>query len=261
MLRIEVTHTFDVSVAEAFAYITDMKNWPEYWPGFIRIDNPAAAGWSNPGDRATVVIKLLNRERALNMELEAFQKDASVTYVSRQRGLPDVRHERHFEAARNGCVYRLIVEYEPRTGFAGLFDRTVVRRSVEQAMRRTMQNLDRLFARCRLLAERWRGAAPRLLFRTCDTLSYEAMFVDVCRCKSAAVLCQNCVTYPPDTPGQHRHLRGHAEADRCCGKSLIGSALVRFGVRQHARAESISKRAPIDRSASLRFRINSLRAV
>jgi hypothetical protein len=128
MLRIEVTHTFDVSVAEAFAYITDMKNWPEYWPGFIRIENPAAAVWSNPGDRATVVIKLLNRERALNMELEAFEKDASVTYVSRQRGLPDVRHERHFEAARDGCVYRLIVEYEPRTGFAGLFDRTLVRR-------------------------------------------------------------------------------------------------------------------------------------
>ena len=123
MLRIEVIHTFDVSVAEAFAYITDMKNWPEYWPDFIRIENPAATVWSNPGDRATVVIKLLNRERALNMELEAFQKDASVTYVSRQRGLPDVRHERHFEAARDGCVYRLIVEYEPRTGFAGLVDR------------------------------------------------------------------------------------------------------------------------------------------
>ena len=63
MLRIEVTHTFDVSVTEAFAYITDMKNWPEYWPDFIRIENPAAAGWSSPGDRATVVIKLLTRER------------------------------------------------------------------------------------------------------------------------------------------------------------------------------------------------------
>ena len=49
MLRIEVTHIFDVSVAEAFAYITDMKNWPEYWPDFIRIDNPAPVGWSNPG--------------------------------------------------------------------------------------------------------------------------------------------------------------------------------------------------------------------
>ena len=142
MVRIEVTRTFDVSVAEAFAYITDMKHWPEYWPNFIRIENPAAARWSNPGDRATVVIKLLNRERALNMELETFQKDAYVTYVTRQRGLPDVHHERHFEAARAGCVYRLIVEYEPRTGWAGLFDRTFVRRSVERAMRRTMQNLD-----------------------------------------------------------------------------------------------------------------------
>ena len=40
---------------------------------------------------------------------------------------------------------------------------------------------------------------------------------------------------PPETPGQHRHLH--------CGKSLIGSALVRSGMRQHARAESISKRA------------------
>ena len=148
-MRLEVIHTFDVSVAEAFAYITDMKNWPEYWPDFIRLEHPAATGWSTPGDRATVVIKLLNRERALHMELEAFQKDAYVRYVSRQQGLPDVRHERHFEAARDGCLYRLIVEYEPRTGFAGLFDRTLVRRSVEQAMRRTMQNLDRLFLKRR----------------------------------------------------------------------------------------------------------------
>jgi Polyketide cyclase / dehydrase and lipid transport len=144
MLRIDVTHTFHVSVAEAFAYITDMKNWPEYWPDFVRIEHPAAARWSNAGDRAIVVIRLLNRERALNMELETFQKNARVTYLSRQRGLPDVRHERHFEAASDGCVYRLSVEYQPRTGLTGLFDRMLVRRSVERAMRQTVQNLDRL---------------------------------------------------------------------------------------------------------------------
>ena len=66
---------------------------------------------------------------------------------------------------------------------------------------------------------------------------------------------------PPETLGQHHDLRGHAHAHRCCGKSLIGSALVRFGVRQHARAESISKRAPSTTRTSLRFRINGLRAV
>jgi hypothetical protein len=58
----------------------------------------------------------------------------------------------------------------------------------------------------------------------------------------------------------HRPIRGHAEADRCWGKSLIGSGLVRFSVRQHARAESISKRAPSTTRPSLRFRINELRA-
>ena len=30
-----------------------------------------------------------------------------------------------------------------------------------------------------------------------NTLPYDVTFVDVCRRKSAAVLCQNCVTYPP----------------------------------------------------------------
>jgi len=144
-LRIEVSHTFDVSVAEAFAYITDTKNWPAYWPGFVRIENAAAASWSTAGDKAIVVITLLNRERALNMELESFQKDACVTYVSRQRGLPDVRHERHFEGAHDGCRYRLIVEYQPRRGFAGLFDRIILRRSVKQALRKTVRNLDRIF--------------------------------------------------------------------------------------------------------------------
>jgi len=66
---------------------------------------------------------------------------------------------------------------------------------------------------------------------------------------------------PPETLGQHRHLRGHAHAHRCCGKSLIASALVGFGVRQHARRESISKRAPSTTRTSLRFGINGLRAV
>lgn len=145
MVRIEVSHTFPVPVSEAFAYITDMRNWPAYWPDFIRIENPTEAKWSNPGDKATVVIKLLNRERALNMEMKEFQKDVRVTYVSRQQGLPDVRHERHFKAVPAGCEYRLIVEYEPRQGFTGLFDSLFVKGSVERAMRKTVQNLDRVF--------------------------------------------------------------------------------------------------------------------
>ena len=59
---------------------------------------------------------------------------------------------------------------------------------------------------------------------------------------------------PPATLGYHRDLRGHAEADRCCAKSLLGNALVRFSVRQHARRESISKRARSTTPTSLRLK-------
>ncbi len=150
MVHIEVSHTFPVSVSEAFAYITDMKNWPEYWPGFVRIENPSEAKWSNPGDKITVVIKLLNRERALNMELKEFQKDTRVTYVSRQQGLPDARQERHFQTVPAGCEYRLIVEYQPRQSLTGVFDRLLVKGSVERAMRKLVQNLDRVFQQQRV---------------------------------------------------------------------------------------------------------------
>jgi hypothetical protein len=49
---------------------------------------------------------------------------------------------------------------------------------------------------------------------------------------------------PVEIQVKHRHLRGDAEAHRCSAKSLIGTALVGFDVPQHARTESISKRAP-----------------
>jgi len=145
MVRIEVSHTFPVSVAQAFAYITDMKNWPAYWPDFIRIENPSEARWNRPTDKTTIVIKLLNRERILKLELRDFERDGRVAYISRQQGLPDARHERLFKPTPDGCEYRLVVEYEPRAGLAGLFDRWLLKRSVERALHKTVQNLESIF--------------------------------------------------------------------------------------------------------------------
>jgi len=70
------------------------------------------------------------------------------------------------------------------------------------------------------------------------------VFVHVCREQVGIRAVSELCHIPPETRGQHQHLRGHAHAHRCCGKSLIGSALVGFGVRQHAWRESISKHAP-----------------
>ena len=145
MERIETSRVFPVPPGEAFAFITDLRNWERYWPDFVRIHDRDRARWSEPGDRLTLVTRLLGREVELHMTLETFQRDRLVTYRSQQRGLPDAHHERHFQAVPEGCEYRLVVAYEPRGGLRGLFDRLLVRRSVAGAMRRTLENLDAIF--------------------------------------------------------------------------------------------------------------------
>jgi Polyketide cyclase / dehydrase and lipid transport len=145
MIRIEAKRILPGSVSEGFAYITDMNRWPEYWPNFVRVENPATARWREPGDQVTIVLRLLYRERALNMWLEQVRKDEWVTYMSHQRGLPNVRHERYFRSVASGFEYRLVVAFEPRSGLAGLFDRILLKRAVTRALHKTIANLSRVF--------------------------------------------------------------------------------------------------------------------
>lgn len=145
MIQVQKTQTYPISPSEGFAYITDVNNWRNYWPDFVRIQDPANARWSKSGDTVTLDVRLLNRERELTMILEEFKCDLLVTYLSRQTGLPDAHHERHFRAVRGGFEYRMVVTFVPRAGIVGLFDRTLVRIAVTQALRKTHQNLDSIF--------------------------------------------------------------------------------------------------------------------
>jgi len=145
MIRVELAHTFPISAGDAFAYITDTKNWKEFFPNFVRLDDPAHAKWDTPGDRVTVVIRLLGREVQVNMTLEQHQKDKRVTYVSRQQGLPDARHERHFKAVPEGFEFCPVVAFAPRRGLAGLFDRLLLKRAITGALRKTIENLESVF--------------------------------------------------------------------------------------------------------------------
>ena len=140
MLRIEHEHRFGCSVDAGFAYITDIANWPDYWPGFVRIE--PGSRWSAPGDEAVIVVRLLGREVELHMTLSRLSTNELVEYESRQHGLPDARHERHFLREDGGLRYRLVVEYEPRARLRGLYDRVLVRRGVERALRQTVANLE-----------------------------------------------------------------------------------------------------------------------
>jgi hypothetical protein len=141
-MRVEHEHEFGVPVDQGFAFITDMTNWPRYWPGLLRVEG--GSRWREAGDEARVVTRLIGREVELHMTLRRFEPNSFVAYESRQPGLPDARHERHFILTGGGFRYRLVVEYEPRRGMRGLYDRVLVRRGVVRALRQTTANLDGL---------------------------------------------------------------------------------------------------------------------
>jgi hypothetical protein len=140
VIRVEREHLFAVPVEAGFAFITDMSNWPLYWPGFVRLES--GSRWSAVGDTARIVVRLLGRNVELRMTLGRFDQNRLVEYESTQSGAPDAHHERHFAPADGGFLYRIAVEYTPRAGLRGLYDRFLLRRGVDRALRQTIANLD-----------------------------------------------------------------------------------------------------------------------
>ena len=141
MIRVEEHRRFAVPVERGFDYVTDTANWPAYWPDFEGVE---AEEWPAVGARAVVRLRLLGRTTELELTMRRFERPRLVEYESRQRGLPDARHQRRFEPDGDAFDYTILVEYEPRGGLAGrLLDRTVLRRAVERAARRTLDNLER----------------------------------------------------------------------------------------------------------------------
>jgi hypothetical protein len=144
MTRLEGARRYDVSVERGFAYITDTANWHKFWPGYVRLED--GSRWGTEGDTARLVTRLLGRQRLLTMKITRFERNRLVTYTSTQPGLPDAAHERHFEPDGAGFVYRLVVEYEPRGGIAGVFDRRVLARGIRRAFEDTFAALERELA-------------------------------------------------------------------------------------------------------------------
>ena len=143
MTRVEATRRYDVRVERGFAFITDTANWSKFWPGYVRLEE--GSRWGAVGDTARLVTRLLGRDRELTMTITSFDPNRLVSYTSTQPGLPDASHERAFEPDGDGFVYRLAVEYEPRGGVAGVFDRLLLERGIRRAFESTFEALEREF--------------------------------------------------------------------------------------------------------------------
>jgi hypothetical protein len=141
MVRVESAHRYGVPAERGFGFITNAANWPRFWPGYVRLE--PGSSWGAKGDTARLVTRLLGRDRELTMTVTEFEPNRLVTYTSTQPGLPDARHERHFEPEGDGFVYRLVVEYEPRGGVAGVLDRVLLARGIRRAFASTFAALER----------------------------------------------------------------------------------------------------------------------
>jgi uncharacterized protein YndB with AHSA1/START domain len=144
VIHVSETGVLPVGLDEGFRYVTDPANWPEYWPGVVVVD---ASRWAEPGDVATVTMRLLRRPVELRLELDELRPPELVAYRSRQSGLPDARHERRFANEGGRLRYTLTTEFEPRSGLQGLYDRLLVARGVRRALRATLARLDEIFTR------------------------------------------------------------------------------------------------------------------
>lgn len=86
MIRIEHERIFQTPIEQGFSAITDITNWPKYWPGLVRVEPESR--WGTPGDQTRVILRLFGREVELAMTLREFVPNQLVAYDSVQGGLP-----------------------------------------------------------------------------------------------------------------------------------------------------------------------------
>jgi hypothetical protein len=145
MPRLEETRVLPVSRQEGFDYITNVRNWPSYWPKLLDISDEDNVSWSQPGDTARVMLEIRGKPVEMTMHLDEFRPPETVTYESTQEGLPAFRHERHFRDNDGRLEYTLVISFEPRRGPRGIIDRLFVTPVVKRSLTETLDNLESIF--------------------------------------------------------------------------------------------------------------------
>lgn len=138
-LRIEYGAELPVPPAQAFAFVSDPRNWPRFIASLVT----AAGGddWGRVGGHGQMTTRFLGRTVESTMELTTWDPPREFRYLSRQPGAPDLDNRRTFEPTpnRNGTRLSGTTLVVPRSGVAGLADRAQVlalRRLYAGAMRR-----------------------------------------------------------------------------------------------------------------------------
>ncbi|MFO7549212.1 MAG: SRPBCC family protein [Acidimicrobiia bacterium] len=146
-MHAELSHTYPVPLEQGFDYVADFHNWPSWYVGMSEILEPEQASWRDPGDEVRFRYSVLGRQ----VEGVAILEDRTPAEMARFRtevpGLPVFHFTYHYSRiGRDSFELNVTMDTdEPTTLFGRAVDRTLLPRTVERDVERSLENLEDIF--------------------------------------------------------------------------------------------------------------------
>ena len=126
--------------AEAFAFVSDPRNWHLFFDSLRSAE--ADADWGTVGGHARMTNAMLGRTITSELELTVWDPPREFRYTARQPGRPDLDNRRVFVPLPGGTRMQGTTESRSRGGLAGLTDQALglaLQRTYNTAMARLPQ--------------------------------------------------------------------------------------------------------------------------
>jgi glyoxylase-like metal-dependent hydrolase (beta-lactamase superfamily II) len=139
-VRITYEAVIPLPPQEAFAFLTEPRNWPSFVSSMRSTSKEA--GWEGIGGRAEMANTFMGRRVTSELEMTAWDPPREFGYVSRQPGAPSLHNRRVLDPVPGGTRLRGTTEAVLRSGLPGLLDRVqrqMLRRTYAAAMARLPQ--------------------------------------------------------------------------------------------------------------------------
>lgn len=145
MAAVTNSRRYPVSRTDAFSYLTDPQNWPDYYSGVVAVAESAAFG--KPGDTVDVTYSLLGRRVGVSVTVDEIRDGEMIRHTAVVPGLPDVHQTWTYRDAGDGLMLDASLTTEGSTSFFGrAIDRLVVPRALQRDLERTLGKLEDVFA-------------------------------------------------------------------------------------------------------------------
>ena len=147
-MHAELTYTYPVPARKGFGYVDDFHTWPSWYVGMCEILDPEDAHWHEPGDEVRFAYTLLGRRVEGVAVLEERREPELARFRTEVPGLP-VFHFTYEYIPKDRDVFELDVTMdseEPTSFFGKTIERTLLPRTIERDIKRSLENLEDIFS-------------------------------------------------------------------------------------------------------------------